>query len=186
MELEELKKNWNVMEERLGKLEIENRQLLNKTVNSKVKQIQQRLMLRLTFVVFLIPLFLTFIVHRAEYNFSILTWVLMYLFVVVVALRQFVWMRLLKKIDCLQMTVREVCLVESRFRMAFKLGISASVLCGIPLLASMIWDMSTFGDRYIMIGAWTGLCIGLLFGIRTFLKAWRGVKELREAIAELQ
>lgn len=186
MELDELKKNWNVMEERLGKLEMENRQMLNKTVNGKVKQMRQRLMLRLTFVVFLLPLFLAFITHHAEYDFSTLTWALMYLFVAVVAVRQFAWMWLLNKMDCLKMSVREVCLAESRFRIAFKVGITASVLCGIPLLASMIWDMSASGERYILIGAWMGLCVGLLFGLRAFLKAWRGVKELREAIAELQ
>lgn len=186
MELDELKKNWNVMEERLGKLEMENRQIQNKNVSSKVKQMRQRLMLRLTFIVFFLPLFLAFIAHHGMYDFSTLTWTLMYLFVAVVALRQFAWMWLLNKMDCLKMTVREVCLAESRFRMAFKVGISASVLCGIPLMASMLWDMSTFGDRYVIIGAWSGLCVGLFVGLRMFFKAWRGVKELREAIEELQ
>ena len=31
MELEELKQNWNIMEERLGRLEMEQHQQLNKT-----------------------------------------------------------------------------------------------------------------------------------------------------------
>lgn len=185
MELEEMKKNWNAMEERLGKLEMDTRELLNKTVDNKVKQMRQRLFFRLTFIVFFLPFFLWALVRHADYDFSVLTWTFMSLFVVVVALRQFAWMWLLSRIDCLKMSVREVCLAESRFRMAFKIGIAVSVLCGIPLLASMIWDMSSFGDRYILIGAWTGLCIGLLLGLRLFFKAWRGVKELREAIMDL-
>ena len=40
MELEELKQNWNIMEERLGRLEMEQRQQLNSKVVSKVKQVQ--------------------------------------------------------------------------------------------------------------------------------------------------
>ena len=42
MELEELKQNWNIMEERLGRLEMEQRQQLNNKVVSKVKQVQDR------------------------------------------------------------------------------------------------------------------------------------------------
>ena len=48
--------------------------------------------------------------------------------------------------------------------MSFKVGIAVSVLCAVPLLASMIWDMSQMGDRYILIGAWTGLVVGTLIG----------------------
>ena len=39
MELEELKQNWNIMEERLGRLEMEQRQQLNNKVVSKVKPV---------------------------------------------------------------------------------------------------------------------------------------------------
>ena len=83
-------------------------------------------------------------------------------------------MLLLRKIDCLKMTVREACLAESRFRMSFKVGIAVSVLCAVPLLASMIWDMSQMGNRYMLIGVWTGLVVGLLIGIRVFLKHGAG------------
>ena len=44
MELEELKQNWNIMEERLGRLEMEQRQQLNNKVVSKVKQVQERML----------------------------------------------------------------------------------------------------------------------------------------------
>ena len=84
------------------------------------------------------------------------------------------------------MTVRQVCLAESRFRMSFKVGIAVSVLCAGPLLASMIWDMCQMGDHYLLIGVWTGLVVGMLIGIRLFLKAWSGIKELKEVITDLQ
>ena len=48
MELEELKQNWNIMEERLGRLEMEQRQQLNNKVVSKVKQVQDRVLRRFT------------------------------------------------------------------------------------------------------------------------------------------
>ena len=191
MELEELKQNWNIMEERLGRLEMEQRQQQNSKVVSKVKQVQDRVLRRFTVLVLCLPLMSWFLVRNQVYDFSVLTWILLtwillFLFVVVILARQLTWMLLLRKIDCLKMTVREVCLAESRFRMSFKVGIAVSVLCGVPLLASMIWDMSQMGDRYILIGAWTGLVIGLLIGIRLFLKAWSGIKELKEAITDLQ
>lgn len=186
MELEELKQNWNIMEEKLGRLEMEQRQLLNKTVNSKVKQVQDRVLRRFTIVVICLPFFCWYIIHKQMCDFSLSTWILLFLFVAVIIARQFTWMLLLRKIDCLKMTVREVCLAESRFRMSFKVGIAVSVLCAVPLLASMIWDMAEFGNRSILIGAWTGLVVGLLIGLRLFFKAWSGIKELREAISDLQ
>ena len=73
MELEDLKKNWNVMEERLGRLEIENRKLLHKAVKSKVEQMRQKLLLRLTFIVFLMPMLLWQITRQEEFKFSPLT-----------------------------------------------------------------------------------------------------------------
>ena len=186
MELEELKQNWNIMEERLGRLEMDQRQQLNNKVVSKVKKVQDRVLRRFTIVVICLPFFCWYIVHNQMCDFSLSTWVLLFLFVAVIIARQFTWMLLLRKIDCLKMTVREVCLAESRFRMSFKVGIAVSVLCAVPLLASMIWDMSPMGDRYILIGAWTGLVVGTLIGIRLFLKAWSGIKELKEAITDLQ
>ncbi|WP_303208774.1 hypothetical protein [Bacteroides oleiciplenus] len=186
MELEELKQNWNIMEERLGRLEMEQRQQQNNKVVSKVKQVQDRVLRRFTIVVICLPLLCWLLVHNRAYDFSVLTWILLFLFVAVILARQFAWMVLLRRIDCLKMTVREVCLAEGRFRMSFKVGIAVSVLCAVPLLASMIWDMSRMGDRYLLIGAWTGLAVGLIIGLRLFFKAWSGVKELREAIADLQ
>lgn len=185
MELEDLKNNWAAMTERLDRLEIENRKQLHKAVDSKVRQMRQRLLLRLTFVVFLLPLFLWNIMRHAEYNFSIQTWVMVCLFVVAIGIRQFIWMYLLDKIDCNRMAVREVCLAEARFRLSFKVGIGISVLLAIPMLTGMLWDMNRFGDPYLMAGAWTGLAVGLMLGLRLFFKAWRGVKELREAIDDL-
>ncbi len=186
MELEELKQNWNIMEERLGRLEMDQRQQLNNKVVSKVKQVQDRVLRRFTVLVLCLPFMSWLLVRNQAYDFSVLTWVLLFLFVVVILARQLTWMLLLRKIDCLKMTVREACLAESRFRMSFKVGIAVSVLCAVPLLASMIWDMSQMGNRYMLIGVWTGLVVGLLIGIRVFLKAWSGIKELKEAITDLQ
>ncbi len=186
MELEELKKNWNIMEERLGRLEMEQRQQKNKTVNSKLQQVRERILKRFIILLVVLPALFLIMGHHDNYVFSLLTWVLLFVFVAVIIARQFTWWLLLKRIDCLKLTVREICLAENRFHISFKAGIALSVACGIPLLVSMLWDMSEFGDPYMLIGAWTGLGIGLLAGLRLFFRAWRGVKELREAITDLQ
>lgn len=186
MELEELKKNWNIMEERLGRLEMEQRQQKNNTVNSKLQQVRERILKRFMMLVIVLPILLWTLGRHDSYGFSLLTWILLFVFVAVIIARQFTWWLLLKRIDCLKLTVREICLAENRFHMSFKVGMAVSVVCAIPLLVSMLWDMSEFGDPYVMIGAWTGLGVGLLIGLRLFLRAWRGVKELREAITDLQ
>ncbi|WP_291528053.1 hypothetical protein [Bacteroides sp. UBA939] len=186
MELDELKNNWAAMEERLGRLEMENRRQLNKTVNSKLKQVRRRLLLRLTLVIcILLPLSLN-LAHNIDLHFSVLTWTLMGVFIAVVVCRQLIWMWLLGRIDCLQMTVREVCLAENRFRMSFKIGIVVSVLCAVPLLSSMVWDIAGLGDRNMLLAIWTGILIGLFVGICLLLRAWKGIKELQDAIADLE
>ena len=184
MELEELKQNWNIMEERLGRLEMEQRQQLNSKVVSKVKQVQDRVLRRFTVLVLCLPLMSWLLVRNQVYDFSMSTWILLFLFVAVIIARQFTWMLLLRKIDCLKMTVREVCLAESRFRMSFKVGIAVECVVCCFLLASMIWDMP-LGDHYVD-WCWTGLVVGTLIGIRLFLKAWSGIKELKEAITDLK
>ena len=63
MELEELKQNWNIMEERLGRLEMDQRQQLNNKVVSKVKKVQDRVLRRFTIVVLCLPFFSW---HRSE------------------------------------------------------------------------------------------------------------------------
>ena len=63
MELEELKQNWNIMEERLGRLEMDQRQQLNNKVVSKVKKVQDRVLRRFTIVVLCLPFFSWHIVH---------------------------------------------------------------------------------------------------------------------------
>lgn len=87
MELEELKQNWNIMEERLGRLEMEQRQQLNSKVVSKVKQVQDRVLRRFTVLVLCLPLMSWFLVRNQVYDFSVLTWILLFLFVVVILAR---------------------------------------------------------------------------------------------------
>ena len=70
MELEELKQNWNIMEERLGRLEMDQRQQLNNKVVSKVKKVQDRVLRRFTIVVLCLPFFSWHIVHNQMGDFS--------------------------------------------------------------------------------------------------------------------
>ena len=74
MELEELKQNWNIMEERLGRLEMEQRQQLNNKVVSKVKQVQDRVLRRFTVLVLCLPFMSWLLVRNQAYDFSVLTW----------------------------------------------------------------------------------------------------------------
>ena len=73
MELEELKQNWNIMEERLGRLEMEQRQQLNNKVVSKVKQVQDRVLRRFTVLILCLPLMAWLLVRNQVYDFSVLT-----------------------------------------------------------------------------------------------------------------
>ena len=82
MELEELKQNWNIMEERLGRLEMEQRQQQNSKVVSKVKQVQDRVLRRFTVLVLCLPFVSWLLVRNQAYDFSVLTWILLFLFVV--------------------------------------------------------------------------------------------------------
>ena len=85
MELEELKQNWNIMEERLGRLEMEQRQQLNSKVVSKVKQVQDRVLRRFTVLVLCLPLMSWLLVRNQVYDFSMSTWILLlFLFVAVI------------------------------------------------------------------------------------------------------
>lgn len=172
------------MKERLEGLELEHRQLLNKTVDSKLKRLRGYVSWRRLCLIFLLPPFVYMMSHLGGLEYSTLTWVLLFLFVAVIASRQLILLWLMEKIDCVKMTVRETCLAENRFRRAFKIGLLISVLSAIPLLTSLMWDISD--SRYTLMGMWIGLLLGSLMGGRLCYKAWQGVKELKEAVADLQ
>lgn len=185
MELDELKKNWNVMEERLGQLEMELRQQQQKTVSSKLQRVRERIFRRFYTIAF-IPLLFWLSGQLGYCTFSQLTWILLFVFMAVIVARQFTWWLLLKRIDCLKMTVREIYLAESRFRMFFKLGVTVGVLCMIPVLVSMVRDLLELDDRSMLTGMWGGFVAGLVVGSRVFFKSWSRIQELRKAIADLQ
>ncbi|MBP3356149.1 MAG: hypothetical protein J6K95_03170 [Rikenellaceae bacterium] len=186
MELEEMKENWRFMEKRLEQLEMDNLRLVHENVRSKVEQLRRRLLLRLWFVVLLLPMVLYGMNRNLGLDFSPFTRWAMTVFVVFVAVRQLVFMTLLERIDPVTMTVREVVLAENRFRMSFKLGVMVGLGLAAGMLAGMIHDFYGMGDRMLVAGAWWGLGVGVIVGLRVFLKAWRSIGELRRAIADLR
>ncbi len=186
MELEEMKENWRFMEKRLAQLEMDNLRLVHENVRSKVEQLRRRLLLRLWFVVLLLPMVLYGMSRDSGLDFSLFTRWAMTVFVLFVAVRQLVFTTLLERIDPVTMTVREVVLAENRFRMSFKLGVMVGLGLAACLLAGMIHDFYGSGDRVLVESAWWGVGVGAVIGLRVFLRAWRSIGELRRAIADLR
>ena len=188
MEQDELKMNWTMIEERLAHLEMNDRKLLKENVNSKLERMRRRLLVNpyIFLLLGITPFCLNTVVNEIGYDFSLLTYILFVTFTLGIVFRQFYFAWLLKRIDCVRMPVREICLAEHRFRLAFNVGIVASLVLAAFLMTSLIWDLSKMGDPHVMLGAWVGLVIGSIIGYFKFRKVYRSVQELQKSIADLE
>lgn len=186
MELEDLKKNWELVEKRLERLEQQQEQeqqhVAYHSMQSTVKRLKQRL-LRQSCILWLVPLNFWLVDRNYDGFLSLRTWVMLALFfgLVVGQLLHKWW--LLERLDSLECSVREACVAANRFRRSFKVGVMVNVPYALLLLASLELDFASADDSlvsdYMQTGFLVGLLIGLPLGVVIFLRAWRDVKELR-------
>lgn len=186
MELEDLKKNWELVEKRLERLEQQQEQerqhVAYHSMQSTVKRLKQRLQ-RQSCILWLVPLNFWLVDRNYDGLLSLRTWVMLALFFgLVVGQLLHKWL-LLERLDSLECSVREACVTANRFRRSFKVGVMVNVPYALLLLASLELDFASAADSlvsgYMQAGFLVGLLIGLPLGVVIFLRAWRDVKELR-------
>lgn len=198
MELEDLKKNWELVEKRLERLEQQQeqeqqhrgrRQPDYDAMQDTVKRMKRRIGWQSS-ILCLVPL--NFWLASQNYTgglFSTWTWAIITLFIGVGAAKLIYRWRLLERLDSQHLPVREACIAANRFRQSFKTGTMFGIACALPLLVSIWLDFSSAGDaqvsKYLQEGFLAGLLIGIPLGVRVFLRAWREVKELQRQVEEL-
>lgn len=187
MELEELKKNWELVEKRLERLERLESEHGSKvdydTMRSTVERLKRRV-LRQSFILCLVPLNFWLLNCNQRGIVSIWTWAMVALFVCLVAAGLLHRWRLLERLECRNLSVRETCLVENRFRRSFKIGIMVNVPCALLVLACLGIDFAAVNE-YLLTGLLTGMLVGIPLGVVIFLRVWREVKELRRQVEAL-
>lgn len=187
MELEDIKKNWAVMEKRLERLEMESNQRLHENVNNRLKRVRG-LFLRPFGTAFLCftPFIYLYADIRNEPGFSLLTWCLLLFSIASSLFWEIYWVRQLNKIDCMSMTVHEICLSASRFQLSFVEGMRFGAIIGLLSVSSIIWDSLHMNDSFFIVIVLVGGIVGLVIGIFNARKMNKSINELQKSIADLQ
>ena len=184
MELEELKKGWKEMDERMEKLESENDKLVNMITQKRATSALQRLTREyqmMTAICLLAPSYFMLTQHHME---GLGDWCL-YLFVIfflVMAIhKSFIW-RKLSRMDYKQMTVKEALISTYKLEKYQKTGTLIGISLAVPLLICFMVELYRLHEMYAFYGAWCGLVVGLLIGLRIRRRIKRDIKEMRAAL----
>lgn len=187
MEMEELKKNWKLVEKRLERLELEHENVDYNAMRSTVERLRQRTLRQLA-ILCPVPLNLWLVSQNYSGLFSAWTWAMTALFIGIGAAKLLYRWRL-ERLDDQRLSVREACITANRFRQLFKAGTMLGIACALPLLGSIWLDFASAGDtqvsKYLQEGFLAGVLIGLPLGVRIFLRAWREIKELYNQVKRL-
>lgn len=189
MELEDLKQSWKQMDERLSTLDIENKELTRQVMNQKISTVRDKLK-RKFMLGLAIVLMLPSMIHLNERvignSFSNFTWIALSILFITMAIRQIVWLRDLRGIDCLTQTVQEACVAEVRLRKHIKVGVGIGLLLVTPFFISFFLDLQQWGNVYVLTGASCGAVVGGVFGFFKLRKLMKDVDRLNHTLNEIK
>lgn len=189
MELEELKQNWKQMDEHLSALKMENKELTRQVMNQKITtvcdKLKRKFMLGLV-IVLMIPNLIHLNERVIGNSFNDSTWIALAVLCMAMVIRQIIWLRDLRGIDCLKQTVKEACVAEVKLRKHIKAGVGTCLLLVIPFFIFFFLDLQQWGNEPVMIGAACGLVLGLALGFYKLRKLFKDIDRLNRTLNEIK
>lgn len=192
MELEDLKKNWNDLNDRLDRTDERLRALTCKAVRERADDLRRRTERRLW-----LPLVAAGMLPLLFYNLNRMTdWTLgtpfavsLALFVIVSVADSIALLVRLHDIDPVRSTVSEICRRTRALRRHLLWGFAVQFTLMLVLILLLITDLeqSNLPDvEYMMYGFWFGLAVGLPIGIRRFMKIYGDVVEMERTFGDAE
>ncbi|WP_455672221.1 hypothetical protein [Phocaeicola sp.] len=186
MELEELKKGWKEMGERMDKIEKTNDELLGKITQNRATSARQRLKREyqmMTAVCFMAPSWLAIAQRNMEELGDWIVYLFLVFFLVMAANKGFVWWKL-SRMDYQKMTIKEALISTYQLEKYQKRGTLIGIGLAIPLLVCFMVNLYLMHEVYAFYGAWLGLVFGLWLGLRIHRRIKKEIKEMRDALQD--
>lgn len=185
MDLDKLRQNWQQLELRIDKIELENKRLAERLKKNSATGIKHRLTSRygrMTIICILAPLWMVL------YDKTISTDIYLYIsyiafFVIMTIATGYVWWYL-KSTDYMSMSVKDALIAVYKAEKLCKTHNWIGYITGLPLIAFLMIEIYQLGEQPLIIGAWAGVIIGGSIGTYIRIKNRRLLKTMKQTLIE--
>lgn len=185
MDIDELKKQWESMELRIDQLEKDNKRLLSRISNDKVRGVRKKLQTRYFVLIVLCvvsPVWMLLLNEMYYIDIEILI-IYTFFFVVMTVVNSYIY-NLIGKVDCSSMTIKEALMAVTKVEETRRRGQLLGWILAVPLVIILFRVFSEMGHPEVLYGASVGLVIGGIYGYIFDRKTRRLIKELRQTLAD--
>lgn len=185
MELEDLKKGWKEMENRIERLEGELKIERHKKTTSARDRLEWRFRL-LTIICIIMPPSFSHLMGMAQ--FSNRTGILFSIFFIIMGFICALKSRRIANLNLNQQSLKETLTKLKKEQKLFKYKPLFGIALATPVLLSIIADVYATNEPYTIYGIYGGVFFGLLLGLiirRRIMREWKTMrKALEEEISE--
>lgn len=185
MNIDELKSQWKSMELRIDRLEKDNKSLLSRISNERMKSVREKLLARyraLIIVCIFSPIWM--LMMNELYQVDVEVSIVYAFFFLVMALANYYMYRLIGKVDCSTMSIKEALVATTKVEETRQKVKLLGWIFGLPLIIIMFDVFKEMGHPEIIYGACVGLVIGGVVGYLVERKTRRLIRELRQTLAD--
>lgn len=186
MDIDGLKSQWKLMELRINQLEKDNRSLEMRITRDRMKGVRGKLMARYRSLIVVCMLSPSWIVlmDRMYPHLDNEVAIVYTFFFVVMALANYYIYRLIGKVDCSVMSIKEALVATAKvedIRQKVKL---LGWILAVPLVLILFDVFKEIGHPEVIYGGFAGLVIGGVVGYFIDRKTRRLIRELRQTLAD--
>ncbi len=184
MDIDEMKRQWQLMELRVEQLEENNRRLQSRIVGDRFTSLRGKLLIRyrvMIVVCVISPVWLLLIDDIFEVG--ALVNICYASFFAITAVCNWRVFSLLRKLDYTSMTVKEVLMAATNMEIVRHRMKRLSWVLAIPLLVMLFCSFYATGNNGLIYGAWVGLALGGIVGTIIDRKTRRLISSMRQTLA---
>lgn len=185
MDLDGLKSQWKSMELRINQLEKDNKSLEMRITRDRMKGVREKLMARYRAIIMVCifsPIWM--LMMNELYQVDVEVSIVYAFFFLVMALANYYMYRLIGKVDCSTMSIKEALMATVKVEETRQRVKLLGWILGLPLILIMFDVFKEMGHPEVIYGACTGLVIGGVVGYFIERKTGRLIRELRQTLAD--
>lgn len=186
MDIDDLRSQWKSMELRINQLEKDNKLLEMRITRDRMKGVRGKLMARyrsLIVVCMLSPSWIL-LIDRMYPHLDNEVAIVYTFFFVVMALANYYMYRLIGKVDCSVMSIKEALIATTKVEDTRQKVKLLGWILGVPLIIIMFDVFKEMGHPEVLYGAYVGILIGASVGYLVERKTRRLIRELRQTLAD--
>ena len=185
MDLDGLKSQWKSMELRINQLEKDNKSLEMRITRDRMKGVREKLMARYRAIIMVCifsPIWM--LMMNELYQVDVEVSIVYAFFFLVMALANYYMYRLIGKVDCSTMSIKEALMATVKVEETRQRVKLLGWILGMPLILIMFDVFKEIGHPEVIYGACAGLVIGGVVGYFIERKTGRLIRELRQTLAD--